>query len=112
MSRAASEAVKSSAKSRSKYRNFAALIIAVTRLHNKKLRSVFGLLLPKPRGYISNVPGNGPLVASASITANEFDPVPANNVFITSVAIAPALTVTGLATAATGTVVSYLLGPL
>ena len=62
---------------------------------------------------ISNVPGSGPLVASASITANELDSAPANNVNIASVAITPAaalsVTVTGPATAAAGTVVSYLL---
>ena len=62
---------------------------------------------------ISNVPGSGPLVASASITANELDSAPANNVAIASVAITPAsalgVTVTGPATAAAGTVVSYLL---
>ncbi|MDQ2771734.1 MAG: T9SS type A sorting domain-containing protein [Bacteroidota bacterium] len=62
---------------------------------------------------ISNVPGSGPLVASASITANELDSAPANNVFIVPVTITPAatlsVTVTGPATAAAGTVVSYLL---
>lgn len=62
---------------------------------------------------ISNVPGSGPLVASASITANELDSAPSNNVAIVPVAITPAsalsLTVTGPATAPAGTVVSYLL---
>ena len=62
---------------------------------------------------ISNVPGSGPLVASASITANELDSAPANNVAITSVAITPvstlSVTVTGPVTAAAGTVVSYLV---
>ena len=38
---------------------------------------------------ISNVPGSGPLVASASITANELDAAPANNVAVASVAITP-----------------------
>ena len=62
---------------------------------------------------ISNVPGSGPLVASASITANELDSAPTNNVAIASVVITPAaamsVTVTGPATTVAGTVVSYLL---
>ncbi len=62
---------------------------------------------------ISKAPGTGPLVASASITANELDSAPANNVAVASVAITPSVTlavvVTGPATAPAGTVVSYLL---
>ena len=62
---------------------------------------------------ISQVPGQGPLVATASITANELDTNPANNVAIASVAITPAaalgVVVTGPTTAPTGSVVTYLL---
>ncbi|MET4075314.1 T9SS type A sorting domain-containing protein [Hymenobacter sp. UYCo722] len=62
---------------------------------------------------ISSVPGKGPLVATASITANELDSAPANNVQVASVAITPsamlAVVVTGPATAPAGTIVSYLL---
>jgi uncharacterized repeat protein (TIGR01451 family) len=66
---------------------------------------------PVSRTVQVNAPGAGPLVARASLKGDQTDAAPANNTFGTSVTITPsadlATSVTGPATTAPGTPVSY-----
>ena len=60
---------------------------------------------------VSNVPGNGPLVATASVSSNETDTLPANNVSMDIVTITPltglVTTIVGPSSAPAGTRVTY-----
>ena len=62
---------------------------------------------------VSNAPGSGPLLATATVNSNELDSNPANNQAVASVAITPAtslsVSVVGPARALAGTNVSYLI---
>lgn len=65
---------------------------------------------------ISQVPGTGPLVATATINSNELDSNPANNVVRLPITITPAATlqatVSGPASVLAGSTVSYLISAL
>ena len=62
---------------------------------------------------VSNAPGSGPLLATATVNSNELDSNPTNNQAVASVAITPvtslSASVTGPARALAGTNVSYLI---